>query len=44
MLLLILLTVPYFIEAESLVYSRIGDAVTLTCLPNDTMTTVYWLR
>lgn len=43
-MLLMFLTVPYFIEVDDLVYSRIGNLVTLTCLPNDTMATVYWLR
>ena len=38
------LIVPHFIQVDQVVVSRIGDLLTLSCVPNNTMATVTWLK
>ena len=37
-------TVPHFVHVDQLVFSHVGDLLTLTCLPNITVATVIWLK
>ena len=38
------ITVPHFIQVDQVVVSRIGDLLTLRCVPNDSVATVTWLK